>query len=255
MAAAIAELAVAYQYARDAQSDPWQFAVEIARLMDLGLAAIDLRWLVAKGYAIHAREITQPTDPARRFAVAANTAFSTETRFLLTDSGLSFAGGFGVGPRLLRFAGRAAQNAGSPASPRWDDENRILYLAGQVVKRFTRRSPNQEMVLAAFEEEGWPARIDDPLPPTPDVSSMRRLHDTIKWLNRNHDIRLLHFSGDGTGEGVRWEVVSASQGIGVRLAEAAGGPDSAENEFSPGDESATVAADFTATHQRRKLSA
>ena len=35
----------------------------------------------------------------------------------------------------------------------------------------------------------------------------RRLNDTIKCLNRGQVYRLLHFRGDGTGEGVLWEVV------------------------------------------------
>ena len=33
------------------------------------------------------------------------------------------------------------------------------------------------------------------------------LNDTIKCLNRKQKNALLHFRGDGTGEGVIWEVV------------------------------------------------
>jgi hypothetical protein len=63
------------------------------------------------------------------------------------------------------------------------------------------------IVLCAFEEEGWPARIDDPLPPQQDQDSKRRLSDTIKCLNRKQSHHLIHFRGDGTGEGVVWERV------------------------------------------------
>ena len=56
---AIAELAEAHDYARDAECDPWQFAVEISRFRELGLTYSDLRWLVEKGYAAHAREVTR----------------------------------------------------------------------------------------------------------------------------------------------------------------------------------------------------
>ena len=68
---------------------------------------------------------------------------------------------------------------------------------------------DQVLILAAFEEEGWPDRIDDPLPPLRDINPKCRLHDTIKWLNRNQEIRLLQFSGDGKGQGVRWKILVA----------------------------------------------
>jgi hypothetical protein len=61
-------------------------------------------------------------------------------------------------------------------------------------------------VLNAFEEEGWPKRIDDPLRPDPDQDAKRHLHDTIRRLNRNRRAPLIHFSGDGTGEGVIWDL-------------------------------------------------
>jgi hypothetical protein len=77
-------------------------------------------------------------------------------------------------------------------------------LGGKLVKRFRVPSPNQERILAAFEEEGWPPRIDDPLPPHPEQEPKRRLRDTIKSLNRHQINRLLHLTGDGTGQGVRW---------------------------------------------------
>jgi hypothetical protein len=58
----------------------------------------------------------------------------------------------------------------------------------------------------AFEEEHWPPRIDDPLPKNPELLPKRRLHDAIKSLNRNQKRSLIRFMGDGTGEGVRWEL-------------------------------------------------
>ena len=78
-----------------------------------------------------------------------------------------------------------------------------------MVKVFKLPSPNQETVLMAFQEEGWPPKIDDPLPPHGDILPKRRLHDTIKSLNRNQKSRRLRFMGDGTGEGVCWELIPA----------------------------------------------
>jgi hypothetical protein len=93
--------------------------------------------------------------------------------------------------------------------PRWERESRVLYLGQRVVKRYRRPSPNQDIVLSAFQEEGWPRRIYDPLPPKDEVVIKNRLHATIKWLNRNQEDRLLRFRGDGSGEAVCWERIDA----------------------------------------------
>jgi hypothetical protein len=228
--AAIAELAMAHDYARNASCEPWQFAVEISRLSELGLTVSDLRWLVEMGYAAHAREVTQPGDVVRKFAPCTNTAFSPSTRFLLTDAGLDLVGDNRSTPTLLKFAPRAetrdaGEGTAAASMPRWDGKASVLYFGRQVVKRYSRASRNQEIILHTFEEEGWPHRIDDPLSPSGSVDPKRRLHDTIKWLNRNHEVRLLWFFGDGTGEGIRWKTVahghaarSASAAIRVRRA-------------------------------------
>ena len=96
-----------------------------------------------------------------------------------------------------------------PPRVQWDAARRVLYVGKNVVKQYRVPSPTQEAVLNAFEEEGWPARIDDPLRPDPDQDVKRHLHDTIRRLNRNRRAALIHFSGDGTGEGVLWELTAA----------------------------------------------
>ena len=92
--------------------------------------------------------------------------------------------------------------------PQWDPQCRVLRVGQRVVKQYRRSSPNQEIVLSAFQEENWPHRIYDPLPPQGEQEPKCRLHDTIKWLNRNHEHCLIRFLGDGTGEGVCWELIS-----------------------------------------------
>jgi hypothetical protein len=84
------------------------------------------------------------------------------------------------------------------------------------VKRFKWQAANQERILTVFEEEGWPARIDDPLAPSPAIDTKRRLSDTIKCLNRKQANALIRFRGDGTGQGVIWELAphsSATAGL------------------------------------------
>jgi hypothetical protein len=56
---------------------------------------------------------------------------------------------------------------------------------GVLVKRFRGPAANQEALVAAFAEEGWPPRIDDPLPPAAEMDPKTRLRDTIKALSRN----------------------------------------------------------------------
>ncbi len=70
---------------------------------------------------------------------------------------------------------------------------------------------NQEIVLAVFEEERWPPRIDDPLRWKSDIDPQRRLHDTINSLNRRQRHRLVHFSADGLAQGIRWELVDGGR--------------------------------------------
>ena len=90
--------------------------------------------------------------------------------------------------------------------PKWDSSRHELRLGHALVKVFKLPSRNQEAILLAFEEESWPPRIDDPLSPQGDIDPKRRLHDTIKSLNRHQKNYLVRFIGDGTGEGIRWEL-------------------------------------------------
>jgi hypothetical protein len=90
--------------------------------------------------------------------------------------------------------------------PHWDRLRRELWVGGVLIKSFRVPAEIQETILAAFEEDGWPFRIDDPLPQAPDINPKRRLHAAIQCLNRNQKAPLLHFCGDGRGRGVRWNV-------------------------------------------------
>jgi len=66
------------------------------------------------------------------------------------------------------------------------------------------------MILAAFQEENWPARIDDPLPGDDNRDGPERLRDTVKKLNRQK-VRRIHFSCDGTGEGILWNYIKTKR--------------------------------------------
>jgi hypothetical protein len=221
--AAFARLLEAYAYARDLHRDLWDFAVEIGSLRAEGLTLSDLRWLACKGYVEHAREVTHADGPRRVFRPGGELVLSKRTCFVLTERGLAMAESMRrasadadppVPPAEATVSLNPQDVAGGepPSIPRWDAELRELWVGGKLVKQFRLPSPNQERILTAFEEEGWPPRIDDPLPPHPEQDPKRRLHDTIKSLNRNQAHRLLRLYGDGTGEGVRWELVDRGAG-------------------------------------------
>jgi hypothetical protein len=87
--------------------------------------------------------------------------------------------------------------------PIWDESRRELRVGELVVKRFRQPAADQEIVLAAFEEEHWPPRIDDPLPPKAGQDSVRRLQNTVTNLNRAHRKHLIRFGGGGDGRSIR----------------------------------------------------
>jgi hypothetical protein len=94
--------------------------------------------------------------------------------------------------------------------PTWDGQRRELRWGDEVIKRFRQPAASQECILAAFEEQGWPPRIDDPLPRRSGQNAKQHLRDTVKNLNRHqHGTRIL-FETDGTGRGVLWRLVPRS---------------------------------------------
>jgi hypothetical protein len=205
---AFAELLQAELYARDTNLPSWQFAVDVEELLASGLTANDLRWLIAKGYVeiarkIRGRRLFQP----RRFDSRPNSRSNHVQRCLiLTDDGLAMA------ERLCcalsaDFGGGASRKAVRRAIPRWDATGRTLWF-GSLIKRFTVPAPNQEAVLAAFENDGWPSCIPDPMPAAEAIDAKRRLHDTINRLNRCHQWRAIRFGGNGIGSGICWRRIA-----------------------------------------------
>lgn len=202
----------AYDYAHELGCDAWDFAVEISNLLASGMTHSDLRWLVRKGCVTHGHETTLAGQQGRSFQCGGDLTFSDRSSFVLTLAGTVFARKV-LSEREplppIEPDPPSGETAPWPtaARPQWDAARQQLRLSGTLMKEFRRPSPNQEAILAAFEEEGWPPRIDDPLPPEPHIDPKRRLQDTIKSLNRSQKRQIVRFMGDGSGQGVRWELV------------------------------------------------
>lgn len=221
----------------------WEFAVEAAQLRHFGLGDTQLRWLILRGYIQHREAHQPPIQPKHNgHAPSPRLLFDDSALLCLTPAGadlidslntaLQNGGQSTIAPTAytavapsdngnghhVRFDRLAVPTIApntvinhdlgkqqTPLLPTWDAERRELHFGGQLVKQFKWPAFNQEAILAAFQEENWPPRIDDPLSPSPEIAPKRRLHDTIKCLNRNHHSHLIHFRGDGTGEGILWE--------------------------------------------------
>jgi hypothetical protein len=243
---ALAILLTAFDYAQDSGADRWQFALELPDLLARGAALPDLRWLLLRNFAEHAKETTTPGDRSRSFRPLAPTSFPPDTCLTLTPAGAAALRPFIEARGLSPFAVSSAcgelsrteqtgtvpvdrapvspapnppQSGISPSPqplapspsvaqrPTWDPLHRELRYAGQVIKRYRVPAPNQELILSAFQEEGWPEYLDDPLPPKDEIDPKQRLLATIKSLNHHQLSPLIRFHGNGNGLQVFWEPV------------------------------------------------
>ena len=87
-------------------------------------------------------------------------------------------------------------------TPKYDSQLRELTFGKVLLKKFKQPAENQELILQAFEEEGWPDRIDNPLPRQTQHSV------TVRDLNRNMKSSAIRFELDGTGNGIIWKPVA-----------------------------------------------
>jgi hypothetical protein len=228
--AGLALLGQAFAYAHDAGGDLWDFALEIDRLYETGLSISDLRWLVAKGFAEHGQERSVYGSPHRTIRRGEGFSFDRTTCVVLTPGGAAFVNEIlnasvrapRAFPSLVSSSLAEGETAAlndrptadheRPATipvalrPCWNSSRRELSLRGVVVKRYRVPAHNQELILSAFEEDGWPEYMDDPLPVRHDIDPRIRLHDAIHRLNGRQTHRLVRFKGNGSGTGLLWEL-------------------------------------------------
>ena len=131
----------AYNCATDVKRDLWDFAVDIKTLRKAGLSDSDLRWLLCKGFAAAAREVTDRSAEKRTFEQTQLLHFSNKASFILT----------GIGYDALDDRIKASQDAqDTTIRPTWDTNLHQLTYDGCIVKHFRSPSPNQEAVLMQF---------------------------------------------------------------------------------------------------------
>ncbi len=200
-------------YAADVGCDRWKFAVDWATCRDRDVSPNDLRWLIHAGLVDHKRGSAHLGRQAARSRRPTGLPISDQSCFVLNAAGQSFARAT-VAQAICEPARRTVLETvdaeAIPTTPHWDKTSRTLRLGDEIVKRFRVPAKNQETVLEAFEEEGWPGSIDDPLPPSGEVDSKRRLHETIRRLNNNQPQPRLHFYGNGNGRAICWQIATSA---------------------------------------------
>jgi hypothetical protein len=198
---ALCRLKKAHDAARRLDRSPWDFAVEIHDLEEAGIDHDDLRTLICRRLAEHGLETTRPSGKRRTFRAAASLRLAAESCFVLSELGLAVSRS-AAAPANGQSNGHAPP---VPIVPVWDSARRELRLGELVLKRFRQPAKNQEIILAVFQEEGWPPRIDNPISGEHDGNAHERLHNTIKRLNHQME-RAIRFQADGTAEGVMWRM-------------------------------------------------
>ena len=109
---------------------------------------------------------------------------------------------------LARSPDAAFVKVAEPSRPEWDRNSGLLRYNGEVIRKFRqlKKSANVVAILDAFQEAGWPNRIDMPTQLRGGSAPDERLRDSVKSLNSS--LTGIRFFSDGTGTGIEWRVES-----------------------------------------------
>jgi hypothetical protein len=157
----------------------------------------------------HLQSVSSPAGGQASFPPANSLLLSETSCFTLTEVGEAFANWF-LADALVSLEDGAFEAARDGLvlgrlDPSYDREIHIFSWGRHILKHFRQPSVNQEIVLSAAEEMGWPTSFDDPIPRKRGQKAKVRCHDTIKNLNRRQTPHLVQFKGDGTGTRIGWE--------------------------------------------------
>lgn len=83
--------------------------------------------------------------------------------------------------------------------PVWDEKSGNLTFDGKAARHYEKRAYNCIAILDVFQLEGWPVRVDDPLP---NGKNPERLSNTIKTLNTG--LQTIEFFSGGDGQSTGW---------------------------------------------------
>ena len=164
------------EFARATSESQWTFAIGIGEFRRGGVAQRHLRWLIAKGYIEHAHEKAVLGGEFQTCPNRGRQRFAEDSCFVITPTGSRFA-------KEIAVSGSAQLGASVihalDDSLIWDADRRELWHWGLVVKTYRRPAPLQEIILSCFQEDGWPAHIDDPLSGAGSADPQQRIRSII----------------------------------------------------------------------------
>lgn len=87
--------------------------------------------------------------------------------------------------------------------PHWAADTSVLTYAGMTVRKYSEQAKNCRLVLSAFEECGWPGRLDDP---DRRGANSDRVHNTV--LSLNQQLSGIEFSAGDGGTSYIWKTLN-----------------------------------------------
>src|SRR5947209_8786435 len=117
--AALTLLTEAMDYAQALHADPWEFAVELATLLEAGSSRSALRLLLCRGHAVQGTERPRSKTGARIFRRTSGLTLRESACFVLTAKGLAAA--------RTALAHPAVAAPAVIVRPRWDANLRELH--------------------------------------------------------------------------------------------------------------------------------
>jgi hypothetical protein len=185
----------------------WEFALDLASLERAGATGTQLRGLICQGVIQHAEETTTARSTSRTFRFLKSLALPPRACFVLTASGVSYAGQvLGDEPAALSRE-REAESTAKRNLPRWDRVRQVFIWNGTVLKRFHRKAPHQQTLLNAFEQRTWPGHLENPLTGE-SYAPVKCLRDTVRALNSSLEPKMIMFSVLDSGDRVGWQRAS-----------------------------------------------
>ena len=201
MVAVAAVLLHAHDSAIASRRDPWQFALPLPALRELGALETHVRYLLAQGILEHRVEVTKPGSTERQFRPRAHASFERKSCFALSRHGVTWA-------RKQKGQRHGSRNSVAdlsklnlPATPFYDSRRRVLQWGPFNLITLERRAWEVENFLSACQDRGWAPRI--PHQPLPGGShSKQRQRDLVRRLNKAQKPHMIRFRSDG--DGVFW---------------------------------------------------
>src|SRR5262249_15084533 len=155
-------LGEAHDCATELRENVWEFGLELPALEATGLSHSQLRWLVFRGYVRQAAETTTVRSRHRTFSAVGSLTLAPGSCFILTAAGIDLLLQLTNNPSPGTPLSSRKREASDPSKPSWFADRQELRLGKDLIKKYRRPAPSQTTILAAFEEEGWPCRIDNP---------------------------------------------------------------------------------------------